>query len=183
MLKQFIWKRYSTVSVGGETKATLITEFSFDEIGALNANPVGGESNVQKKRGVRGRIQQNAIEDNLDYAGDALNLSLAYMYMSKGQLLDFFEKATVKDSSASYIITAKNVYLEGDELKVIVEKSTNLFEKKRFTSNLNGDELTGEIKYGKFSSGISHGTSSTLKLPAKNAVISSENKDYSQRVE
>ena len=57
-LKPFIWKRYSAATVDGEEKATLITEFKFDENGELSATQVGGESNVRKKPGIRGRIQE-----------------------------------------------------------------------------------------------------------------------------
>ena len=71
-LKDFIWKRYSSATVDGEEKATLITEFKFDENGAL--------------------------------------------------------------------------------------------------------------KYGTFSSGISHGTKTIIHLPGKNAVINAENKYYSQLI-
>lgn len=62
-LKAFIWKRHSTATVDGEMKVTVITEFKFDEKGELQADQVGGESNVKQKRGIRGRIQHNAIEE------------------------------------------------------------------------------------------------------------------------
>ena len=181
-LKEYIWKRYSTATVDGEVKATVITEFSFDENGKVQATQVGGESNVKQKRGVRGKIQQSAMENNMDYIDQALQLALAYTYMSKGQLLDFFEKGTVSEKGNTIEVSAGDVYMEGDSLTVLLDKETKLFINKKFSSMLDEDAIDGEIKYETFSSGISHGAETTLNLPAKNAVIEAVNKDYSQRI-
>ena len=94
-LKQFIWKRKSDVSVGGELKLTTITEFSFDAQGKLVTKVIDAESSVKAKPGLRGKAQQNAAEDKLDYVAKALELALAYTFMTKGQLIDFIGKATV----------------------------------------------------------------------------------------
>ena len=51
-LKAFIWKRNSTATVNGEIKATIINEISFNADGELQVNQVGGESNVDQKRGL-----------------------------------------------------------------------------------------------------------------------------------
>lgn len=182
-LKDFIWKRYSTATVDGEAKATLITEFKFDENGELKATQVGGESNVKKKPGIRGRIQESAFENNVEYISKGLELALAYSFMSKGQLLDFFEKGTITEKDNAIEVTAEGVYMEGDKLTVLVDKATKLFINKKFSSMVDEDPIDGELKYGTFSSGISHGTETILHFPGKNAVINAENKDYSQRIE
>lgn len=182
-LKPFIWKRYSTATVDGEEKATLITEFKFDENGELKATQVGGESNVKKKPGIRGRIQESAIENNVDYVSQALELAISYSFMSKGQLLDFFEKGEITETGNGIQVTAGNVYMEGDKLTVLVDKATKLFIKKEFVTKLDEDPVKGELNYGTFSSGISHGTTTIVNLPGKNAVINAENKDYSQRIQ
>lgn len=182
-LKPFIWKRYSTATVDGEEKATLITEFKFDENGELNATQVGGESNVKKKPGIRGRIQESAIENNVDYVSKALEMAISYSFMSKGQLLDFFEKGQITENDNTIQVTASDVYKEGDNLTVLVDKNTKLFIDKKFSSMLDEDPINGELKYGTFNSGISHGTTTILNLPGKNAVINAENKDYSQRIQ
>jgi hypothetical protein len=58
---------------------------------------VDAETNVKKKPGIRGKIQENAAEDKMDYIDKALKLSLQYAYMTKGQLLDFFGKAILSE--------------------------------------------------------------------------------------
>jgi hypothetical protein len=182
-LKAFIWKRHSAATVNGEVKATIITEFSFNEKGEIQAKPIGGETSVKEKPGLRGVAQKNAMEQNLDYVEKALKLSLAYTYMSKGQLLDFFEKSTITEVGNTYEVTGTNVYVQGDRLTVVVEKDTKLFLKKTFSSFLEQDAIDGVINYEKFNSGVSHGSTTVLNLPAKNARIDAKNQDYSQRVE
>jgi len=182
-LKAFIWKRNATATVDGAVKATIINEVSFNEAGEIEVTQVGGETSVKQKRGVRGRVQQNAIENNVDYVGKALEMAIAYTYMSKGQLLDFFGKSTITDAGDKYQIAGANVFVQGDSLTVVVEKATNLFLSKDFSSMLDEDPISGKITYGKFSSGISHVTETVMNLPGKKAVINAKNQDYTQRIQ
>ncbi len=181
-LMQFIWKRKSDVSIDGAVKLSTITEFSFDDTGKLQAKMVDAESSVKQKPGLRGKAQESAAEDKMDYVGKALELSLAYTYMTKGQLLDFFGKATVTEKDGVIEATGADVYVKGDKLTILIEKQTNLFTKKTFSSLLGKDPVNGEINYEKFSSGISHGSTTLLNMPAQKMKIDAKNQDYSQRV-
>jgi len=181
-LKEYIWKRKSDVSVNGAVKLTTVTEFNFDESGKLQAKLVDAESSVKQKPGLRGRAQQNAAEDKMDYVGKALELSLAYTFMTKGQLLDFFAKAVVTEKDGTIEAFGENIYVQGDKLKVIIDKMTNLYIKKEFSSLLGKDAVEGEVNYDKFNSGVNHGSTTILKLPAQNMQINAENTDYSKRV-
>ncbi len=181
-LKAYTWKRKSDVSINGEVKLTTLTEFSFDDQGKLQAKIVDAQSNVKDKRGLRGRAQDNAIEAKAEYVQKALELSLAYTYMSKGQLLDFFGKATVTEKNGLIEATGENVYVQGDKLTVLLDKKTNLYTKKTFFSLLGKDPVSGEINYEKFSSGINHGSTTVLNMPAQKMKIDAKNQDYTQRV-
>jgi hypothetical protein len=181
-LKQYIWKRKSDVSVNGELKLTTYTEFSFDDQGKLQTKLVDAESSVKQKGGLRGKMQQNAAEDKMDYVGKALELALAYTFMTKGQLLDFMSKATVAEKDGIIEATADNVYVKGDKLTIHLDAKTNLYIDKKFSSFLGKDPIDGEIKYAKFSSGINHGSETVLNMPAQKMKIDAKNQDYSQRV-
>lgn len=132
-LKSYIWKRKSEVSIDGQVKLTTLTKFSFDEHGKVQAKLVDAESSVMQKPGVRRREQQSAAEDKAEYVQKALELSLAYTYMTKGQLMDFFAKATVTEQGETLDATGENVYVQGDKLTIVVDKKTNLYMKKSFT--------------------------------------------------
>jgi hypothetical protein len=181
-LKAFTWKRKSDVAVGGEVKLTTLTEFSFDAQGKVRAKMVDAESSVKQKRGLRGRAQKSAIEDKAEYVQKALELSVAYTFMTKGQLMDFFTKATVTESNGVIEATGSDIYVKGDTLTVRVDKATNLFIGKKFSSLLGKDAVTGEINYAKFDSGVSHGSTTVLNLPAQKMAINAANQDYAQKV-
>jgi len=181
-LKAFIWKRKSDAYVDGVLKLTTITEFSFDAAGKLQAKLVDAETSVKQKGGIRGRIQENAAEDKMDYVGKALELSLSYNYMTKGQLLDFFGKATVSEKGGIIEATAGDVNVKGDKLTIQVDAATKLYLNKKFSSLLGKDPVDGEIKYEKFSSGVNHGSTTVLNMPAQKMKIDAKNQDYSQRV-
>lgn len=182
-LKTYIWKRKSDVLVDGQVKLTTITEYSFDATGKLQAKLVDAESTVKKKPGLRGRAQAGAIEDKAEYVGKALDLSIQYAYMSKGQLIDFFSKAVVtKKEDGTLVAVAENLYIQGDKLTVNIDPTTNLFKYKEFKSLLGKDPIDGQINYEKFSSGVSHVSTTTLNLPAQKMKINATNQDYSQRV-
>lgn len=181
-LKAYIWKRKSAVSIDGQLKLTTITEFSFDEKGVLQAKMIDAETSVKKKPGLRGKMQENAAEDKMDYVGKSLDLALSYTFMTKGQLLDFFGKATITEKDGMIEATAENVNMQGDKLTLWVDKKTNLYIKKTFSSLLGKDPVSGEINFEKFSSGINHGTTTILNMPAQKMKIDAKNQDYSQRV-
>ena len=181
-LSSFIWKKKTDVKVNGDVKLTTLTEFSFDEQGKIQTKMIDADSDVKQKPGIRGKVQQNAAGQKLEYVGSALELSLAYTFMSKGDLIDFFDKATITDKGENFEVIGTNVKMQGDKLVVWVDKKTNLIVYRQFAGLLGKDPVSGEMKYEKFSSGVVHGTTSTLNLPAQNAVLESVNQDYSQRV-
>ncbi len=181
-LKEYIWKRKSDAFVDGQLKLTTITEFSFDAQGKLQVKMVDAETTVKKKPGLRGAAQKNAAEDKMEYIDKALELSMAYTFMSKGQLLDFFTKATVTENPGVIEATAENVYVKGDKLTILIDLKTHLYINKKFSSLMGTDAIDGEIKYEKFASGTNHGSTTVLNMPAKKMKINAVNQDYSQRV-
>jgi hypothetical protein len=181
-LKEYIWKRKSDVSLSGEKKLTILTEFSFDAQGKLQAKIVDAESSVKQKRGIRGKVQQGAAEDKADYASKALELALAYTFMTKGQLIDFFSKATVTETAGVIEATAENVYVQGDKLTMHIDSKSNLFLDKKFSSLVGKDAIDGAINYEKFSNGTNHGSTTMLNMPAQKMKIDAINQDYTQRV-
>ncbi len=181
-LKAYTWKRKSDVSIEGQVKLTTITEFSFDDQGKVQAKLVDAESSVKQKPGVRGKMQQSAAEDKAAYVQKALELALAYTFMTKGQLMDFFSKATVTDKGDSLEATGENVYVQGDKLTIIIDKKSNLYIRKTFSSLLGKDAVSGDVNYEKFSNGVNHNSATVLDMPAQKMKINAVNQDYSQRV-
>ena len=183
-LKAYIWKLYADVLGEGGNKTTLISEFRYDEKGELNIKVVEGETNIDPKHGVRGKVQQSAIENKLEYVSEAMKYGLAYTYMTKGQLLDFFDKAEVTIKDGVLIATAKNVYVEGDQLTIRMDAKSKNYLSKSFSTKLGENPINGEVQYETFkSSGVNHISITKLEIPAETITINGENKDYTIRVD
>lgn len=183
-LKKYIWKFHALVSGEGGNKTTLITEFKFDEKGEIKATVVDGQTNIAQKPGVRGKFQQNVVKDKLEYVSNAMKYSLAYTYMTKGQLLDFFDKAEIIENNGVIEATGKNVYVNGDSLTIRLDAKTKIFLTKSFSTKMGDDPIKGEVKYEIFkSSGVNHISTTKLEMPIEKVRIDGENKDYTIRVD
>lgn len=181
-LKQYVWKRRSDVFIESQLKLTTITEFSFKPDGQLQTNIVDTETTVEKKPGLRGKAQANAAGEKIEYIEKALKLAIDYTFMTKGELLDFFTKATVTEKDGVIEAVADNVHVKGDRLLVRVDPNTHLFTYKEFTSLLGQDKIEGKLNYETFSNGTSHLSTTTLNLPAQKMNIDAKNQDYTIRV-
>jgi len=183
-LKEYIWKLHADVTGDDGAQTTLISEFQYNESGELNIRLVDGETNIKKKPGLRGKMQKNAIESKVEYVAKAMEYALAYTYMSKGQLLDFFDKAEISQKDG--VITAKgsNIYVAGDDLTIKIDAKSKLYLSKKFSTKMNEDPISGEVEYDTFkSSGVNHITTTKLNMPAENVSIVGENKDYTVRID
>ena len=183
-LKEYIWKFHAVVLGEGGNKTTLISEFQYDDAGELNILIIDGETNIKKKPGVRGKMQQNAIENKIEYVSKAMKFALGYTYMSKGQLIDFFDKAEVTEKGGVITAKGKNIYVDGDELTINIDADSKRYLNKSFSTRMNNDPVSGEVSYETFkSSGVNHITTTTLDLPAEAVRIEGENKDYTIRID
>jgi hypothetical protein len=181
-LKEYVWKRRSDVFIESQLKLSTITEFAYNAEGKLEAKIIDAETTVQKKPGMRGKAQSNAAEEKLDYIQKALSLSLNYTFMSKGELLDFFSKATLTEKNGEIEAVADNVVVKGDRLLVRIDPKTNLYTYKEFTSLLGSDRIEGKLNYEKFTNGTNHISTTLLNLPAQKMNIEAKNLDYTIRV-
>lgn len=181
-MKSFVWKKASKVTVGDEDMADLLNEVSIGEDGKVAVHNLDIETHVKQQRGLRGRRQQKQAEENAQYLDGAISHTMVYVYMSKGQLLDFFSKANITDEKGVLTATATDVFVKGDQLTIKVDKATKLFISQSFSTTMGEDPVSGEVHYDTFTSGISHVSKSTLNLPARKVIITSENKDFLKRV-
>lgn len=181
-LREYVWKRRSDVFIESQLKLTTITEFNYNSEGKLEAKLIDAETTVQKKPGLRGRAQANAAEDKLEYIEKALSLAIDYAFMTKGEMLDFFSKATVTEKNGMIEAVADDVHVKGDRLLVRVDPNTYLFTYKEFTSLLGQDKVEGKLNYEQFSNGTNHLATTTLNLPAQKMNIEAKNQDYTIRI-
>ena len=103
--------------------------------------------------------------------------------MSKGQLVDFFEKATFEDGTGEMKgmqkVHGKNVLVSNDELTIWIDPSTGLNRKLVVKSPL--DETTivdGTIDYREIKDGPTTASVSLFTIAAQGISIKSERFDF-----
>jgi len=181
-LKEYIWKRHSNVFLENQLKLTTITEFKFNSAGKIETTVVDANTTVKQKPGLRGAAQKSAAEDKLDYIQKALELSISYAFLSKGELVDFFDKATITEKDGMIEAVASNVLVQGDRLVMRIDPTTYLIMYREFTSLLGKDVIDGKLNYDKFSNGTIHGTMTTVNMTVQKIRIEGSNQDYTIRV-
>ncbi len=182
-IKQHVWKRKTEVYVDGKLALTVISDFSFDANGKLQVKVVDTKSNMETKGGpIKQSMAKNKAEDMKDYWGNALELVAKYMFMSKGDMVDFFDKATVTENSADVLASAKNVYVKNDQLDLTVDKTSLLYKKQVIKTFMNTDAVNCDVTYKKLSNGLNVADVMNLDLPAQKMKVVATNYDYAKKL-
>lgn len=181
-LKEYVWKRNSKIFIENQLKLTTVSEFKFNSEGKIEATLVDAKTTVDQKPGLRGAAQKNAAEDKMEYVQKVLGISMNYAFLSKGELVDFFEKGTITENDSSFVAVASNIMVKGDTLSLKIDKTSKLIIHREFTSMLGTDMFKGSMNYDKFSNGTLHGTVTNLLIPSQKMKIEGTNQDYTIRV-
>jgi hypothetical protein len=177
-LQSYRWRVKSDLQSGGVSKATVVNEISFDAEGKVKAEPISGEATEEQKPGLRGRRQSKELDATAEYLGKVLEQSLAYMFMSKGTLVDMFEAATITTAGDATTVTGKDVYVKGDQVVMTLDTATLLTRRLTFTSPMGTDVINGDVTYELLKDGTNRVTKSVMEVPAKQAKILSDSYDF-----
>ena len=118
-LKAYSWKTRSEITMNEKPMLTTLIQARFDAEGKLQLTTISSESHVEMKRGLRGKKQKSKLEELAKLAEKVISLQASYVLMSKGQLVDLFEKASFEDGTdkmkGTQKIHAKSVLVANDE--------------------------------------------------------------------
>jgi hypothetical protein len=177
-LTKYSWKAKADLAKDAQSMATSVSEMRFNTEGKLEVTNVGGESNVDDKRGVRGRKQEKGMEDFAAFLEGVLNHSFKYIFMSKGTLVDVFDRAKIEQAEGSVNVAASDVYVKGDKLNLSVDPASNLARTLNFTTTLGQDTITGKVTYGKIENGPNRPVRLEIEVPTQAIKIVSETYDW-----
>jgi len=183
VVKTYSWKTRTEITMDDAPMLTALIQARFDGDGTLQHTTISTESHVEPKRGMRGRKQKQKLEELGQLVEKVVALQASYILMSKGQLVDFFEKATFEDGTGEMKgmekIHAKGVLVRNDELTVWIDPSTGLNRKLTIKTPL--DEQTvveGTIDYKTIKDGPTTASVSVLTIPSQGIGIKSERFDF-----
>lgn len=177
-LQAYRWRVKTDLQSGGASQATIVNEISIDADGKPKSQFVTAEAGEEAKPGVRGRRQEKALTKEAEYLGKVMAQSFAYMFMSKGTLVDMFDSAKITTEGGVTTVLGKDIYTKGDEVIMTLDAATLLTKNLKFTTTMSGDVIQGEASYEPLKDGTNRMTRSVVDVPSKQARVVSESSDF-----
>ena len=184
-LAGYVWTRTVQVFVDGTLKNTTVSSLSIGPDGKIVTTAVSTVSpDPPPTKGIRGKIAKNKIDDIKDYVDEAVKLSVGYLYMSKGKMVDYFDAANITQSGNTITVQGKNVNKPNDNATMNLSGGTLAYISQSFHSTLaNGDAVEGTFNYKTFSNGLTAFDSGELDLPAKKMKLRISNTGYAKKLQ
>ena len=183
-LANYVWTRTVQVFVGGELKNTVVSSQAVGPDGKIVTTAVSATPTDKIPGGIRGDIAKKKIAEMKAYVDDALQVSVGYLYMSKGKMVDFFDNGGIAQSGNTITVTGSNVNKPNDQLIMKVASGTLAYISQSFSSTVtSGDAISGTINYKTFNNGLTAINNGELDLPAKNMKLMVSNTGYAKKLQ
>jgi hypothetical protein len=183
-LASYVWNRTVQVFVGGELKLTQVSSLAVGSDGKIVTTAVTNTPAEKLPGGIRGDIAKKKIEETKTYVQDAITVSLSYLYMSKGKMVDFFDAAAITQTGNTVTVNGSNVNKPNDQLTLNFTKGSYAYISQSFSTTVtNGDAMSGTINYQTFSNGLTAINNGELDLPAKNMKLMISNSNYAKKLQ
>ena len=183
-LASYVWNRTVQVFDGGVLKLTSVSSLAVGSDGKIVTTAVSSTPAEKLPGGIRGDIAKKKIAEMKAYVDDAIKVSVGYLYLSKGKMVDFFDAASISQSGNTITVNGSNVNKPGDQLTLNFTSGTYAYISQSFKSTTtSGDALSGSINYQTFSNGLTAINNGELDLPAKNMKLMISNTNYAQKLQ
>jgi hypothetical protein len=184
--QHYSWSIDATIAVDGTVKAHVVSNERFNEKGEVVFDVVTSETTVKRKRGLRGRSQQAQMEEMSAFLNHVLSVAASYAVMTKGEQVDFFDKATITEGSGDTagMLTAvsKDVSVKGDEVTKQIVAETLFVKSITFETVVDGVPVTGEILYRPIEGGPNVPRMATIDIPSQSQVVELEFMNYAKQL-
>lgn len=165
-MAQYTWQRNIQVFMKGELMATIVADVSVGSEGKPVVNVIDKTTTTKKKPGIRGAIQSSKQEETKEYVQNSLKLVTEYIFMSKGQMVDLFDKGTISQLGNNLQAQGFNFIVQGDNLKFLYNINSLECISQTVNTVYDGDPVNAVVIY-KQVDGVNMVEKITLDLPAK----------------
>jgi hypothetical protein len=160
-----------------------VSSLSVGADGKMITTVVSSKPAKEPKSGIFGDKDRKKLKDLQSYVDGAVAEAQGYIYLSKGKMVDFFDKATITPSANTFKVTGTNVNKTGDTLIMNITKKKLSYISQSFKSNLaNNDPVSGSVNYKTFSNGLTAIDNGNLILPAKKIKLHLTNSGYAKKM-
>ena len=185
-LKQFTWQTDTMLLQGGEAKVHVTVANRLNEKGEMVQTVETAETNVRKKRGLRGRSQAQKADEVGQLVNQIVVTMASYIFMSKGQEVDFFDKATITDGTGAdagkLVVQGANVSVPGDLVTKWIDPETLYTTKITFEAVINEVAVLGEVLFRPIENGPNVPRMATVDMPSMEGVMSTEFLEYKKQL-
>ena len=184
-LAGYVWTRTVQVFMEGTLKNTIVSSLSVGPDGKIVTTAVSSVSpDPPPTKGIHGKIARDKIADIKTYVEEAVKLSVSYLYMSKGKMVDYFDAAQITQSGNTITVQGTGVNKPNDKAVINLTAGSLAFIGQSFQSTLsNGDPVAGTFNYKTFSNGLTAFDSGELDLPAKKMKLMISNSNYAKKLQ
>ncbi len=177
-LKQYSWKRTAKASVDGVEKFQRLEQMRFNSKGELEAIEISSQASVKKKRGIRGAVQKGKIQDNEEFVHQVLGQVFSYIFLSKGQMVDLFDKALIVSEGDLLKVKASSIQMDGDEVHFVYNKNDYTRLEQNVGTSVGDDKVKAQITFNIRSDGTNHSSIIDIEIPSRQMILHVENFDY-----
>jgi len=177
-LKQYTWQSATRVTREGKIKTEFTVANRLNGKGEMVQEVEEGEVNARKKRGMRGRSQDKQLSEAAAFLDKVAATTGAYIFMSKGQEVDFFDKAAITAGAGAdagmQLVQAKGVLVATDVVTKWIDPATLHPSKIVFETVVDGLDIQGEVLFRPIEDGPNVPRMATITIPADDRFIETE---------
>jgi hypothetical protein len=174
------WKRKMEGFVDGKLVMSSVSSITLGSDGKMVAIVVSQQSYVEKKRGIRGKVQKSVVGDVNAYVKNAIELVGRYIILSQGQMVDLFNKGTLTEQGNSIQADASGILNPGDRLIYKFDKTTLLYQSQNISTVMNGDPVKATVNYETVN-GTNRVTNAAIDLPGPGVNVKLTNFEYAKK--
>lgn len=179
-LSQYNWKRNVQGFVEGNKVLSSTSSVTIGPDYKLTAITISEQSYVEKKRGIRGRVQANVVGDVNAYVKAGIELIMRYVYLSDGQMLDLFSKGTMTVQDNVMQVACTSLLNPGDQVNYKFDKTSLFYVSQDINAVMAGDAVKANVVYETLN-GVNRVTNITVDLPKVGVNIKIANFEYAKK--
>jgi hypothetical protein len=183
-LKNYVWTRTVQVFISGTLKTTIVSSLSIGPDGKIVTTAVSSvATDPPPTKGIRGNIARKKIAEMKTYVDSAVKVSMSYLYMNKGNMVNYFDAANITQNGNTITVVGSNVNRPNDQFTTNLTSGTLAYISQSFSSTSSGDAVSGTFNYQTFSNGLTAFGNGELDLPAKSMKLMISNTNYAQKLQ
>jgi hypothetical protein len=180
-VKQYSWKMRTEVQVESEVRSVRMEAVRYD-IDGQQQRTLMNERVLEPKRkpGLRGRMQERQADQARDWMQELGDLTQRYLNVTKGQLVDYFDKAAFKPEGNVVRIEGRNFLHPGDRMTYLVGTADHRPQRVEVETTYRGDPVKMVIEFRMTPDSLTYPARSLVTVPAKEVQIKIENFEYAR---